>query len=430
MSYTYDGLRADEFRLLEPISGLHERDLCFRIRTFRREHAPPYTAVSYTWGDASASQAITINDRDFRVRPNLWACLYYLRIYADPSVSTWKHIWVDAICINQNDTQERSSQVLAMRDIYMRACTVSVWLDLIYDPKKIPWHEEVTTIDNDRWDWVEHLPDLANKAYWTRRWVVQEFLLARQIDYYCSGHRMDELLFRDHVGDVLGEDLHAVRLLDDSLPFNADGHFKATALVAARGPDAFPELARPLQQLLVQHRQANCKEPKDRVFALLGLLPQEDRQILSRFFPDYELSLDDVLITTLSFLRGCSNVTITVDSHDLFEGLGVKPGYDRARLLRYSDIWDIQNIAEHGRGISLTSSDLDDHVRLEPSLRTSNQYPYEVCDEEFQAWMSAIERPMMTRSTGRRVWLGRAVVLALAAGVLGGGVLWLIRALL
>ncbi|KAF4958054.1 hypothetical protein FGADI_2684 [Fusarium gaditjirri] len=93
--------------------------------TFETVHlasAPPYEALSYTWGDEAASIRILLNGEVFLIRPNLAYALAALRS-SEPRV-----LWVDALCINQQDTTERNHQVGMMGDIFRRAERVLVWL--------------------------------------------------------------------------------------------------------------------------------------------------------------------------------------------------------------------------------------------------------------------------------------------------------------
>ncbi|OBS22634.1 hypothetical protein FPOA_08967 [Fusarium poae] len=84
--------------------------------------APPYEALSYTWGEEDASVRIHLNGKEFLVRPNLAYALAALRV-SEPRV-----LWVDALCINQQDTTERNHQVGMMGGIFRRAERVLVWL--------------------------------------------------------------------------------------------------------------------------------------------------------------------------------------------------------------------------------------------------------------------------------------------------------------
>lgn len=84
---------------------------------------PPYEALSYIWGELTLAQTIRCNGRNKSVTPNLRAALQRLRLLEEERL-----IWVDAICINQDDPDERSHQVLLMKQIYAQALQVIVWL--------------------------------------------------------------------------------------------------------------------------------------------------------------------------------------------------------------------------------------------------------------------------------------------------------------
>ena len=83
---------------------------------------PQYEALSYVWGDLEKTLPIFIDERRFNVTENLHAALRRLR---DRSIE-W--VWVDAICINQQDRQERGHQIRSMAKIYGKANRVVVWL--------------------------------------------------------------------------------------------------------------------------------------------------------------------------------------------------------------------------------------------------------------------------------------------------------------
>ncbi|OAG15396.1 hypothetical protein CC77DRAFT_946771, partial [Alternaria alternata] len=142
---------------------------------FAQNSAPRYTAVSYTWGNETPSEHIFINGQPFPVRLNLWSCLHYL---AQDKTAGWTHLWVDAICIDQMNNAERTAQVRRMDTIYRNASAVSVWLGL---PPSVEqdrsWHEPIRTFEVSDFDFHDQMSHLANHSYWTRFWVIQEFLL-------------------------------------------------------------------------------------------------------------------------------------------------------------------------------------------------------------------------------------------------------------
>lgn len=334
MNYTYpSSVGSNEVRLLRPVSADH-RTLHFTVLSVSRVAAPPYTAVSYTWGDEKASEIIYLNRRAFYVRPNLWSCLYYLSL-GTHNAAWWKYIWVDAICINQNHDTERNAQVRLMDQTYRDAACVSVWLGLVTPPEiymaQWPKSIPIKTIDTDGFDWREAIADLANRPYWSRFWVIQEFLLGRHVVLYCSGNVIQWDDFKTILCDEAGID-------EFSIEYGKNSTHGALPLVMARHIDKHPEILQPLHSLLIDHRSSKCKDPRDRVFALLGLIPLDERDLLGRFFPDYTITEDHVLIITLAHLMHFDSLsrlkTITPDSEELFLGLEIDSKVQRRRLLR------------------------------------------------------------------------------------------------
>ena len=88
----------------------------------------PYIALSYVWGDPINQVAILVNNVELLVRPNLYYALAKLR---QQRTEAW--VWVDAICIDQANDDEKSWEVNRMRDIFQRAETVYHWLGLEAD---------------------------------------------------------------------------------------------------------------------------------------------------------------------------------------------------------------------------------------------------------------------------------------------------------
>ena len=84
---------------------------------------PQYEALSYEWGPQTCLQTIRINDTIQQVRENLWSALRHLRLESEPRL-----LWIDALCINQEDILERNQQVNQMGVIYSQARRVVVWL--------------------------------------------------------------------------------------------------------------------------------------------------------------------------------------------------------------------------------------------------------------------------------------------------------------
>lgn len=357
-TYSYPTLAAHQIRLLRPTHDASSRDLRFEVSTVLRQAAPTYTALSYTWGDQKPTKIIHLDGKPFYIRPNLWSSLFYLSAARLRPQIKWDWIWVDAICINQKDNDEKSIQVASMGQIYANAQAVSVWLGLVPYPEHLPPPEEYTngsilTHENDGFEWLDQLSELLNRAYWSRVWVIQEFLLATQVHFYCSNHITDDLFLREFLEHETGIRAPANTLDEDpsfsSILDTVSRTYSAAPLLWARHLDMFPEYGSSLQDLLIRHRNAMCQDPRDRVFALVGLLPRDEATMLKRFFPNYSFSEDQVVIIALAHVLHFGSTkglpTVTVRSDDLWKGLGVLSGRKRDRILSrakdfdYCDDW-------------------------------------------------------------------------------------------
>ena len=87
-------------------------------------NSPTYHALSYTWGDPDVTQAVTVNGREVQVTTTLFAALSTLKI-TEPELDL---LWVDALCIDQNDFADKNQQLPVMPAIYGSAERTHVWL--------------------------------------------------------------------------------------------------------------------------------------------------------------------------------------------------------------------------------------------------------------------------------------------------------------
>ncbi|KAH4350890.1 hypothetical protein HBH98_038780 [Parastagonospora nodorum] len=82
-----------------------------------------YEAVSYAWGSSAKSQYISLDSRKLAITESLFTALQRFR-----SAQSARVLWADAVCIDQANDIERSSQVNMMGEIYRGAASVLVWL--------------------------------------------------------------------------------------------------------------------------------------------------------------------------------------------------------------------------------------------------------------------------------------------------------------
>jgi hypothetical protein len=119
--YSYSHLGPREIRLLQILPS-DDEPRC-SIAHHNLDTAPSYKALSYVWGDPTPCRALTLNHGHFSIALNLDSALRCLHPTEVGSL-----IWIDAICINQNDNTEKGSQVKMMGEIYRLATQVIVWL--------------------------------------------------------------------------------------------------------------------------------------------------------------------------------------------------------------------------------------------------------------------------------------------------------------
>ena len=86
-------------------------------------NAASYKTISYAWGDHSGKSYILVEDRELQVPRNLEVALTYLR---KPTEDL--ELWVDAICINQDDEIEKAHQVKMMGEIFRHSTSTYIWL--------------------------------------------------------------------------------------------------------------------------------------------------------------------------------------------------------------------------------------------------------------------------------------------------------------
>lgn len=133
-SSCYTRLPQDSVRLLRllppnPNPDNHSRIECclFTCALLNSGVSHPYEALSYVWGCEGAvggkKPCVVVNGHELTVTPNLYTALLHLR---DPFME--RTLWIDALCINQQDDVEKGHQVQSMAKIYAKASRVVVWL--------------------------------------------------------------------------------------------------------------------------------------------------------------------------------------------------------------------------------------------------------------------------------------------------------------
>ena len=156
-----------------------------------------YEALSYVWGGTPGPDTILLRGQHFPVTSNLKTALRSLRFEGRQ-----RKLWVDALCINQEDLQERNHQVRMMRSIYQSASQVIVWLGHLEKTKSLI-DAVLRFADDEKLHWA--LPDpkgledeneptnecvsvfwFFNLPWWRRIWTIQEAAVATNLVYRCG----------------------------------------------------------------------------------------------------------------------------------------------------------------------------------------------------------------------------------------------------
>ena len=265
-----------------------------------------YVALSYTWGmeadgDASFNRSIMISGKPKAMTQNLFECLRRVRHRAEPL-----RIWIDAICINQTDDDEKASQVANMAEVYANAQSTVVWLGerdrngndtemfaLLkclsagehrqHSLKEHSWRDidgqvyvrcdaitsRMTGLSRAQTnEIVSKILQFLKRRYFTRRWVVQELRRSGEIAFHWSRYRMP-----------LQEFMRALKTLQDFSLYSGCGMDKYSARIHSelavtmvnriRLLKAYAKMT--LLELLMDCSENECSDPRDRLFALSSL---------------------------------------------------------------------------------------------------------------------------------------------------------------
>jgi len=339
-AFVYDALpSATCVRLIDfdrrACAPMNNGEISFTLHTFELNSAPSFDALSYTWGDPSCPYlsstklsvhlltVVRCNGASLEVQPNLLAALRELQTV---DISRTTYIWIDAICIDQENHSERSSQVQMMGTLYEQAESVIMWLgpedETVSDafivlerlgsvgrvPRSNQQLEEARAAVShiSLWDFydaacypaklgVEPFNDrqwlsvaaLLHRPYFKRVWVIQEVSQARKITVVCGRRLLDwgklsaalMFLVLTNWHQALHTEVLNLRVTDPK----ARVGFEAMLAAKENGGTAAMQLVRTrefsrgeggrsrLEDLLSTHRPCLATDPRDKIYSLLGI---------------------------------------------------------------------------------------------------------------------------------------------------------------
>ncbi|OAL03805.1 ankyrin, partial [Phaeosphaeriaceae sp. SRC1lsM3a] len=313
--FEYDpiDLERPAFRLLQLLQGDGPAIECMLYQAFLDgTDTVPYEALSYTWGSIEKSAIVIVNGKALKITTNLYTALQHLR-----SKHVDKILWVDAICINQENERERGHQVQQMCKIYSQAEAVTVWLGESTDETDLLMEslqrldEYSSTERHKNWDFqrwksfwkliprgpasqlLKGLSLLLQRPWFRRVWVLQEISNSRRASICCGKQFVKARTFA--IAPLL-------------LGMKPERHCQAVLdiMPGRLREESWWSESRDLYNLLSKFRESEASDPRDKVYALLGI--SSDAYDHDNLRPDYTKSLQEVIQNTSTFLFRRSNV--------------------------------------------------------------------------------------------------------------------------
>ncbi|KAI0856830.1 heterokaryon incompatibility protein-domain-containing protein [Xylaria cubensis] len=326
-------LEASNIRVLSIQPGLEESSIECQLEERNLEIDVIEEALSYVWGEPILDKAIKVDGKSFLVTANLNNILRSLRCQDVP-----RKVWIDAICINQSDLDEKGHQVRLMRRIYSKAQRTTIWLgdqstkrkapesDFLGSPTDYPIDNLIPMLNKfggnhvDRYDlpalydavlqyqvdsaWDEKrfilsimflrcMNIIRRNEWWKRVWTVQEAVLPpnEPIIWFC-GHTFS---FSTVVSAIDAADAFAKikRLQYSVTPVTRDlysrFHEERIATVETKGDELFlhqirhrtPLLRALLPWMLSSVHAHRATDPRDKIFALESLLTKSEGRLIN-----------------------------------------------------------------------------------------------------------------------------------------------------
>ena len=360
-------LSSSTFRLVRLLQGSGQKLECelFHASFDEDENVMPYEALSYTWGSDTTPDTIKMNGKQLRIGANLHLALLDLR---EPFID--RILWIDALCIDQSRDEERGHQVQRMGKIYSQATTVVIWLgtateetNVLLDTLKFFHRVTSTQYACKNWTLSDHrwtdpwsttrakmsdgypqlkqqqqtsLETLLARPWFKRVWVIQEVANARAAVVCCGERTVSARTFT-----------LAPLLLEFTPPPHCQALLDVMPGWARTG--SWWNNKRDLRTLIRKFSASEAKDPRDQIYALLGI--SSDASNEPKLRPDYTRSSSSVIAGTLEFMLGLSELDVQPSGFQGFQ--------DFIRYLEYLDLGVHTRLTK----LSLHSHKVDEDVK-------------------------------------------------------------------
>jgi heterokaryon incompatibility protein (HET) len=324
MAFQYQPLNPSqrEIRLLSLLPGNFGDPIHCTTSVASLNDPPKYIALSYTWGNPKDTRTIHLDGFSIDITVNLHDAFQYGRSQSKSGLC-----WADALCINQADMSEKSWQVQQMRDVYRSADFVFAFIGKEMDDsdyaieilKSIPsmskddLRKMISSAGHakERKDsrLFKSVRKLFERPYWTRVWIAQELAVSSKDPSILCGN--SSMLF----SQLIRTHLELTNIAIDpqfglGVTTALGDRFNMISLLAGiRLSVDNPDFSRSFYNWVLHFSiQFEATEPRDKVFALIGLGGQWNH---TTFKPDYEKPIAEVFEeVTKFFIQSDKNLDI------------------------------------------------------------------------------------------------------------------------
>ena len=288
----------------------HTSDIWCSTYQVSFKEKPPYEALSYAWGDPEPSQHIICDGKKLAVTRNLYSALFRLR-----QSHALQPLWIDAICIDQDNTKERNKQVRLMKQIYENSKRVVIWLgeevesdkdafDALYSLNRF-----LLDFDKDQRNWglrqgidsfgdtLQHLnlqspgfralDILFQRPWFMRAWIVQEVVLPPDAHVTCGNLTIPWKIISRVISTFARRGL--LLQLGHTVFSNPESFWRVDAIALLQA--SVSSAGAPLLNLLIRNRLCSATDPRDKVFSFIGLASDSATMGI---LPDYSLKTTEV----------------------------------------------------------------------------------------------------------------------------------------
>lgn len=295
----YNPLEVSSFRLLE-VWRKDNGDIAGHLETFSlSQDYPNFAAVSYTWGEIIRNKTIDLDDEPFAVLDNTYPILE--AICDNSKLNSYARFWIDSICINSEDEVERASQVQLMGQLYKSSYITIVWLgpgniesdqgmDFFLTLSKRRdelaeiWEKKgsrrmLSDLDiTEKW---RALRDLLQRPWWRRVWTIQEFILPSRLVFFCGTKDLSHSQFPKAMS-ALSCCSPDESLIESNTRNSAWNRRRLRQWRERQRSEQQSSIEMGLIALVAYTGDCFVTNPKDRIYALLGLANKEDRSIVGQ----------------------------------------------------------------------------------------------------------------------------------------------------